>query len=132
LGRPALITRQSGSWRVQSFINGGRAQLRQALFMPALVAIRSNPPLKAKYPALRKPAKVAIVAIMRKLIVIANALLRDVMWAPELASALGANQHRHQPSVFWFGAQLPSRLVQVIALGTRTALTIASTLPCRL
>lgn len=76
----APITRQSGSWRGKSVIQGGRAQLRQALYMPALVAIRFNPPLKAKYLALRKagkPAKVAIVAVMRKLLVLANALLRD-------------------------------------------------------
>lgn len=59
--------------------------------MPALVAIRFNPPLKAKYLALRaagKPAKVAIVAIMCRLLIIANALLRDQrMWTPEFASA---------------------------------------------
>jgi transposase len=59
--------------------------------MPALVAIRFNPPLKAKYQALRKagkPAKVAIVAVMRELVIIANALLRDNRrWAPELLSS---------------------------------------------
>jgi transposase len=76
----APVTRQSGNWKGKSFIQGGRATLRQAIYMPALVAIRFNPPLKAKYLALRqagKPAKVAIVAIMRKLVIIANALLRD-------------------------------------------------------
>jgi len=76
----APVTRQSGNWRGKSFIHGGRASVRQAIYTPALVAIRFNPPLKAKYKALRaagKPAKVAIVAIMRKLVVIANALLRD-------------------------------------------------------
>jgi transposase len=87
----APITRQSGNWRGKSFIQGGRAQLRQTLYMPALVAIRFNPPLKAKYQALRKagkPAKVAIVAVMRKLVIIANALLRDNRrWTPELLSA---------------------------------------------
>jgi transposase len=87
----APLTRQSGSWRGKSVIQGGRAPLRRALYMPALVAIRFNPPLKAKYLALRqagKPAKVAIVAIMRKLIVLANALLRDNrMWTPERARA---------------------------------------------
>jgi transposase len=87
----APITRQSGNWRGKSVIQGGRAPLRQALYMPALVAIRFNPPLKAKYLALRKagkPAKVAIVAVMRKLIVLANALLRDQrMWTPEPISA---------------------------------------------
>ena len=48
--------------------------------MPALVAIRFNPPLKAKYDALRaagKPAKLAITAITRRIITIANALRRD-------------------------------------------------------
>jgi transposase len=48
--------------------------------MPALAAVRFNPDLKAKYDQLiaaGKPAKVALVAIMRKLIVLANALLRD-------------------------------------------------------
>jgi transposase len=76
----APVTRQSGNWTGKSFIQGGRAGLRQALYMPALVAIRFNPPLKAKYLAMRaagKPAKVAIVMIMRKLLTIANALLRD-------------------------------------------------------
>ena len=76
----APVTRQSGNWRGKSFIQGGRATLRQAIYRPALVAIRFNPPLKAKYLALRaagKPAKVAIVTIMRKLVIIANALLRD-------------------------------------------------------
>jgi transposase len=87
----APITRQSGTWRGKSFIQGGRAELRHALYMPALVAIRFNPPLKAKYQALRKagkPAKVAIVAVMRKLVITANALLRDNRpWSETLATA---------------------------------------------
>ena len=57
--------------------------------MPALVAMRFNPELKAKYEALRaagKPAKVAIVAVMRKLIEMANALVKaDRMWTPKNA-----------------------------------------------
>jgi transposase len=76
----APITRQSGAWQGKSFIQGGRAGLRHALYMPALVAIRFNPDLKVKYQALRqagKPAKVALVAVMRKLLLLANALLRD-------------------------------------------------------
>jgi transposase len=75
----APIARQSGRWTGRSFIRGGRAGLRQALYMPALVATRFNPDLKAKYRQLisaGKPAKVAIAAIMRKLIVLANALLK--------------------------------------------------------
>lgn len=76
----APITRQSGKWQGKSFIRGGRAHLRQALYMPALVAMRYNPDMKKTYQRLLengKPAKVAIVAVMRKLIITANALLRD-------------------------------------------------------
>jgi len=85
----APVTRESGKWRGKSFIRGGRAQLRQALYMPALVALRFNPPLKTKYQSLidaGKPAKVAITAIMRKLVILANALLRDGRtWTPHIA-----------------------------------------------
>ena len=77
-------TRQSGKWKGKAFISGGRKPLRDALYMPALVAMRHNPDLKAKYQALRdagKPAKVAIVAIMRKLVETANALVKaDRIW----------------------------------------------------
>jgi transposase len=76
----APVARQSGQWTGRAFIRGGRANVRQALYMPALVAIRFNPDIKAKYQQLKaagKASKVAITAIMRKLIVMANALLRD-------------------------------------------------------
>jgi transposase len=76
----APVARQSGTRRGKSAIRGGRAHLRQALYMPALVAARSNPDLKAKFAAMTaagKPAKVAITAVMRRLVVLANALLRD-------------------------------------------------------
>ena len=57
--------------------------------MPALVAARFNPDLKAKYQALiaaGKPPKVAIIAIMRKLVVLANSLLRTGRnWTPKTA-----------------------------------------------
>ena len=85
----APIARQSGRWTGKAFIRGGRANVRQALYMPALVAIRFNPDLKAKYGKLieaGKPAKVAITAIMRKLIVMANALLKaGRSWIPKTA-----------------------------------------------
>lgn len=84
----APITRQSGTWRGKSFIQGGRAA-RQTLYMPALVAMRFNPDLKRLYDRLignGKHAKVAITAVMRKLVVLANALLRDDRtWAPKTA-----------------------------------------------
>jgi transposase len=76
----APVTRQSGRWFGRAFIRGGRAQIRQALYMPALVATRFNPSLKTKYEQMLeagKPAKVALTAIMRKLLILANALLRD-------------------------------------------------------
>ena len=83
----APIARQSGRWTGRAFIRGGRAGLRQALYMPALVAARFNPDLKAKYLKLvdaGKPAKVALTAIMRKLVVLANALLKaNRRWQPK-------------------------------------------------
>jgi len=85
----APITRQSGRWQGKSFIGGGRKPLRDALYMPALVAMRYNLDLKAKYETLRaagKPAKVAIVVVMRKLIEMANALVKaDRLWTPKNA-----------------------------------------------
>jgi len=80
----APMTRQSGQWRGKSFIQGGRKIVRDALYMPALVAMRHNPDFKAKYQALikaGKPPKVAITALMRKLIELANALIKaDRNW----------------------------------------------------
>jgi transposase len=62
--------------------------------MPALNAIRLNPEFKAKYEAMvkaGKPAKVAIVAIMRKLVILANALIRDQRkWAASGTTAVPA------------------------------------------
>jgi transposase len=85
----APMSRQSGRWAGRAFIAGGRAIIRHALYMPALVACRFNPDLKTKYEDLTKvgkPPKVAITAIMRKLIVLANALLRkNQKWAPKPA-----------------------------------------------
>jgi transposase len=85
----APVARQSGQWKGKSFIRGGRANVRQALYMPALVAARFNPDLKAKYQQLiadGKPAKVAITTIMRKLIVTANALLKaNRLWVKSIA-----------------------------------------------
>ena len=76
----APMNRQSGTWTQKAHIRGGRSQLRKALFMPALVASRSNQDLKAFYTWLiktGKPKMIAITAVMRKLIITANALVRD-------------------------------------------------------
>jgi transposase len=80
----APMTQQSGRWNGKSFIQGGRKHLRDALYMPAVVAARHNPDMKRFYDRLinaGKPAKVAITAIMRKLILLANALIKqDRKW----------------------------------------------------
>lgn len=76
----APFTRQSGKWRGKSFICGGRASVRAALFMGALVGSRHNPVLKAfrdRLVAAGKPKIVAIVATARKLLTILNAIIRD-------------------------------------------------------
>ena len=75
----APIVRQSGRWTGRSFIRGGRAGLRQALYMPTLVAMRFPAGPESQVSAARqrrKAAKVAIAAITRKLILLANALLK--------------------------------------------------------
>jgi transposase len=85
----APIARDSGQRSGKRFIRGGRAPLRQALYMPALVAVRFNAAMQVKYDALLaagKPPKVALIAIMRKLIILANALIRDGRtWTPRPA-----------------------------------------------
>ncbi|MEY9779246.1 IS110 family transposase [Sinorhizobium fredii] len=73
-------TRQSGRWQGKRFIGGGRDKVRATLFMAALVAAKHNPLLKAfrdRLVAAGKPKIVAIVATMRKLLTILNAIMRD-------------------------------------------------------
>jgi transposase len=82
----APFSRDSGTMRGRRSIAGGRAPVRAALYMAVLVTIRRNLPLAQTYHRLKdagKPAKVAIVACMRKLITILNAILRDKKpWQP--------------------------------------------------
>jgi transposase len=80
LGGLAPWTRQSGQWKGKSFIGGGRAGVRKALFMGALVAVKHNPTLKAFYERLLAAGKekmVALIAVARKLLTILNAVVRD-------------------------------------------------------
>ena len=72
----------SGLWRGVRRIGGGRRRVRRALYMAALAAARSQSSFKRFYQALRarnKPAKVALTALARKLIIVLNAILRDKM-----------------------------------------------------
>jgi transposase len=76
----APINRDSGALRGRKTIAGGRAPVRTALSMAALVAMRANPVIAAHDQKLRangKAAKQALTACMRKLLVILNAILRD-------------------------------------------------------
>ena len=87
----APLSRDSGTKHGTRHIWGGRSQVRTLLYMPTLVATRYNPVIAAMYQRLLaagKPKKVAIVACMRKLLVILNAMARDrTPWDPQLAAA---------------------------------------------
>ncbi|MEO6066492.1 MAG: IS110 family transposase [Gemmatimonadales bacterium] len=76
----APLARDSGTLRGRRTCWGGRAPVRLILYMAALVAARWNPALRVVYQRLRaagKPAKVALIAVARKLLVLCNAIRRD-------------------------------------------------------
>ncbi len=82
----APFNRDSGTLRGKRTVWGGRAVVRHVLYMATLSAIRCNPTIRVFYQRLRsngKVAKVAIVACMRKLLTMLNAMLRDsARWSP--------------------------------------------------
>jgi transposase len=76
----APLNRDSGTLRGRRAVWGGRARVRDALYMGALIASRFNPPIKEFYERLveaGKPKKVALVACMRKLLTVLNAVMRE-------------------------------------------------------
>ena len=80
LGGVAPYANDSGKHEGKRHIRGGRPRIKRALYLAALSAVRFHPTLKPVYKALRaagKPAKVALIAIARKLLVILNAKLKD-------------------------------------------------------
>jgi transposase len=85
----APFDRQSGQWKGQSFIGGGRSRPRRMLYLAAIAAKRCDPGFKAFASHLLqagKPPKVALVAVMRKLIEAANLVLaRQQPWIPQAA-----------------------------------------------
>jgi transposase len=101
----APLNRDSGHFRGRRHIRGGRASVRQVLFMAARAATRTKreTPLLACYRRLRargKPYKVAIIAVARRLLVILNAMVRGQRpWAPPAASTApsAASGRRAQP-----------------------------------
>ena len=87
----APFNRDSGKFKGQRRIWGGRAQIRQALYMGALTAKRCNPIIRELYERLiarGKPHKVALVACMRKMLTILNTMAKhNVHWQPKLKTA---------------------------------------------
>jgi transposase len=76
----APLANDSGKSSGQRSIRGGRARVREALYMAAVNTMTHHPEYSVKYKALTKAGKepkVALVALMRKLVILANALLRD-------------------------------------------------------
>ncbi len=88
------VNRDSGTMRGRRTIFGGRAGVRTALYMAALVATRFNPVIKVFYMRLLaagKPKKVALVTCIRKLLTILNAMLRkNEEWNESYVSVNGA------------------------------------------
>ncbi|MGX2965368.1 IS110 family RNA-guided transposase [Shewanella sp. FeAMO] len=89
----APITRESGRYKGKRVIQGGRAQVRTVLYMAMMSAIQCNPVFKDTYARLLeagKPKKVAIIACVRKMVVILNSMLRDgIMWDQNIAQNKG-------------------------------------------
>ena len=80
----APFNRESGAYQGNRMIRGGRSKIRTVMYMAMMSAIQCNPKFKGIYQrmvAAGKPKKVAIIACIRKLIVIINSMVRDgVMW----------------------------------------------------
>ena len=99
----APFNRDSGQWRGHRTIGGGRGSVRAALYMPALVAARHNVQLAPFYRRLRqagKPAKVALVAVMRRLVTILNAIVKhQTPWIPPAASTPASLNRRARTAV---------------------------------
>lgn len=88
----APMARESGSWRGARHCTGGRARVRSMLYMATLSAVRFNPSIRACYQRLcaaNKPKKLALIACVRRLLTILNAMVKTQQrWqAPSLATA---------------------------------------------
>jgi transposase len=76
----APMLQQSGKWTGESHIQGGRANVRSALYMASVSAIKKDGVFKALFDRIRakgKAYKVAMVAVMRKLITVLNAMIKN-------------------------------------------------------
>jgi transposase len=88
----APFNRDSGTWRGRRTIWGGRASVRAVLYMSTLAATRHNPVIREFYERLLasgKVKKVALVACMRKLLTILNAMIKNQQqWQPRVAKSM--------------------------------------------
>jgi len=94
----APVPKDSGEQRGKRLIQGGRAEIRQALYMAVLPGLKANPVIAAIYRGLvarGKPGKVALVACMRRLLVMLNAMLRSR--TPWRAASEGVAWRRPHP-----------------------------------
>ncbi|TMO09505.1 IS110 family transposase [Pseudoalteromonas sp. S186] len=84
----APFNRESGVYQGKRMIRGGRPKIRTAMYMAMMSAIQCNSKFKNLYQRMvkaGKPKKVAIIACIRKLVVIINSMVRDgVMWDPKM------------------------------------------------
>ena len=85
----APFNRESGSYKGNRMIRGGRSQIRTAMYMAMMSAIQCNRTFKEYYErlvAVGKPKKVAIIACIRKLVITLNSMVRDgVYWDPKMS-----------------------------------------------
>jgi len=85
----APVNRESGAYKGKRRIRGGRYQVRTVMFMAMMSAMQCNPVFKTTYEKLvdaGKPKKVAIIACVRKMVVILNTMVRDgVYWDPKVS-----------------------------------------------
>jgi len=85
----APVNKESGSYKGKRRIRGGRYQVRTVMFMAMMSGMQCNPVFKATYERLvapGKPKKVAIIACVRKMVVILNTMVKDgVYWDPKMS-----------------------------------------------
>lgn len=85
----APFVRQSGAWTGRAYCSGGRPRPRQMLYLAVVASLRAKHGARPVYEKLRaagKPAKVALTACMRRLLVTLNAMVRDgATWIPQAA-----------------------------------------------
>jgi transposase len=87
----APIVQESGRWKGERHIEGGRPAVRHVLYMATMTAIQHNQRIRQFYQRLRdrgKGGKVALIAAMRKLLVILNTMMKtETPWQPDHSPA---------------------------------------------